>query len=142
MIRQPSLSPCPSEKGGEGFLDGDGADNLGLALDGQAAASRGDIYEDKVLAKMLKEGILAGADVFEDEPDIDGNPLLECDTAILTPHTAGADTNADAIEMVMKFNIDNIFKLADGTLPDSIVNPEAVAGEAPQGENLSLIQSR
>ena len=96
--------------------------------------SRGGIYEDKVLAKVLKEGILAGAaaDVFEDEPDVEGNPLLECDNAILTPHTAGAATNADAIEMVMKFNVDNIFKLADGELPDSIVNPEVIKGEVPR----------
>jgi D-3-phosphoglycerate dehydrogenase / 2-oxoglutarate reductase len=96
--------------------------------------SRGGIYEDRILAKVLREGCIAGAavDVFEDEPDIAGNPLLECDTALLTPHTAGAANNADAITAVMKFNVDNIFTLADGKLPDSIVNPEVIAGTVPE----------
>ncbi len=98
--------------------------------------SRGGIYEDRVLAKVLQEGCIAGAavDVFEDEPKIEGNPLLDCDTAILTPHTAGAANNVDAITAVMKFNVDNIFRLAEGELPESIVNPEAVNGKAPEGK--------
>ena len=100
--------------------------------------SRGGIYEDKVLAKVLREGTIAGAavDVFEDEPDIAGNPLLECDTALLTPHTAGAANNDDALTAVMKFNIENVLSLADGRLPVSIVNPEAAEEPVPE-ENIS-----
>ncbi|ORC37899.1 hypothetical protein B4O97_02555 [Marispirochaeta aestuarii] len=96
--------------------------------------SRGGIYSDAVLAGILKEGVVAGAgiDVFEDEPDVDSNPLLKCRTAIVTPHIAGAANNTDAIRMVMKQNVDSVFHQVEGRLPDSIVNPEVLEGKVPE----------
>ena len=95
--------------------------------------SRGGIYSDAVLAKVLDEGVIAGAalDVFEDEPDVADNPLLKCERAILTPHTAGAGNNIDSMRMVMESLVDSIFLMADGQLPGSILNPEAVPEEVP-----------
>lgn len=96
--------------------------------------SRGGIYPDALLARALKEGWIAGAgvDVFEDEPEVEGNPLLSCETAILTPHSAGAVNNLDSVGMVMESLVDSVFRIADGELPDSIVNPEASSRSVPR----------
>ncbi len=95
--------------------------------------SRGGIYSDAVLARVLNDGVIAGAavDVFEREPDVEGNPLLACERAIVTPHVAGTANNIDAIAMVMASLVDSVFNIADGELPGSIVNPESVAGDIP-----------
>ncbi len=95
--------------------------------------SRGGIYDDAVLAKILKEGVISGAglDVFEDEPHIENNPLLECETAILSPHIAGASNNQDTITAIAKSLVDSTFKVVEGDLPDSIINPEATDKEVP-----------
>ncbi len=100
--------------------------------------SRGGIYQDAVLAEVLNEGIIAGAavDVYEEEPIIDDNPLLHCENAICTPHIAGADNNVDAVMAIITSIVDSLFSMADGGLPSSILNPEAVEYEIPQ-ENLS-----
>jgi D-3-phosphoglycerate dehydrogenase len=96
--------------------------------------SRGEIYADAVLARALTEGWIAGAavDVFEDEPEVGGNPLLACERAILTPHVAGAANNLDSIKMVMETLVDSIFKIAAGELPDNIINPEASSRPVPR----------
>ncbi|MEW6670906.1 MAG: NAD(P)-dependent oxidoreductase [Thermodesulfobacteriota bacterium] len=96
--------------------------------------SRGGIYPDALLARALAEGWIAGAavDVFEDEPDVGGNPLLSCERAILTPHVAGAMNNLDSIRMVMEPLVDSIFNIAEGALPDNIINPEASSRPVPR----------
>ncbi|MGE0220156.1 C-terminal binding protein [Mycolicibacterium sp.] len=52
--------------------------------------SRGGLVDEHALADALRAGHLfgAGIDVFETEPPNPDNPLLDCDTAILTPHAA------------------------------------------------------
>lgn len=52
--------------------------------------SRGGLVDEHALAAALQEGRLAGAgiDVWEHEPVEEGNPLLACDTALLSPHAA------------------------------------------------------
>ncbi len=54
--------------------------------------ARGGIINEADLAQALKSGHVAGAaiDVFTEEPPT-GNPLLDCDQAVLTPHL-GAST--------------------------------------------------
>ena len=93
--------------------------------------SRGGIYSDAVLARVLNDAAIAGAavDVFEDETGVLGNPLLGCERAILTPHIAGAVNNVDAIRMVMESLVDSVFRIANGTLPNGILNPEAAGGD-------------
>ncbi len=96
--------------------------------------SRGGIYDDAVLAKILNDGVIAGAatDVFEEEPVPADNPLLACDNAICTPHVAGAANNVDAVCAVARSLVDSLIKMADGELPDSIVNPEVLKNDIPE----------
>jgi len=52
--------------------------------------SRGGLIDEQALADALHSGHLfgAGIDAFAHEPTEDGNPLLACESAILTPHAA------------------------------------------------------
>lgn len=53
--------------------------------------ARGGLVDEAALTEALKTGRLLGAgiDAFSQEPPV-GNPLLEIDSAIVTPHLAGA----------------------------------------------------
>jgi D-3-phosphoglycerate dehydrogenase len=55
--------------------------------------ARGGIIDEQALASALRQGIIAGAslDVFSNEP-CTGNPLLEFDNVVVTPHI-GATTH-------------------------------------------------
>jgi D-3-phosphoglycerate dehydrogenase len=52
--------------------------------------ARGPLVNEEELVRALQDGWIAGAgiDVFEEEPVPPGNPLLELDTVVATPHTA------------------------------------------------------
>lgn len=54
--------------------------------------SRGGIVDERTLAAALMAGEIsaAGVDVYDGEPPAADNPLFGCDTAVLTPHVAGA----------------------------------------------------
>jgi D-3-phosphoglycerate dehydrogenase len=58
--------------------------------------SRGSLVDSFEVAKALANGHLAGAglDVLETEPITAGHPILACDSAILTPHSAAFSTEA------------------------------------------------
>jgi len=53
--------------------------------------ARGGLVDEAALAEALKAGRLSGAgiDAFSQEPPV-GNPLLELDNTVVTPHLAGA----------------------------------------------------
>lgn len=106
--------------------------------------SRGGLYEEASLARVLDEGVIATAavDVFESEPEVTGNPLLSCDSSILTPHIAGTANNLDAIRMVMESLVDSVFMLADGQLPDNTLNPEAARSPVPPEKRSPSFKSR
>ncbi|MDX9918049.1 MAG: D-glycerate dehydrogenase [Gudongella sp.] len=55
-------------------------------------ASRGQVIDEKVLIKALKEGWIAGAglDVYEVEPVEEDNPLLELENVVTLPHIGSA----------------------------------------------------
>ena len=55
------------------------------------AMSRGPLFDDMALVKVLKEGHLRGAglDVFPVEPVPAGHPIFECTNVVMTPHTSG-----------------------------------------------------
>ncbi len=55
------------------------------------AMSRGPLFDDMALVKVLKEGHLRGAglDVFPTEPIPSNHPIFECDNVVMTPHTSG-----------------------------------------------------
>lgn len=55
------------------------------------AMSRGKLFDDMALVKVLKEGHLRGAglDVFPMEPIPSTHPIFDCTNVVMTPHTSG-----------------------------------------------------
>jgi D-3-phosphoglycerate dehydrogenase len=85
--------------------------------------ARGGLVVEADLAAALRSGHLRGAglDVFEREPAV-GNPLLELDNVLASPHVAGVDTQS-LIEMANSA-AQNIVDLAAGVWPERcVVNP-------------------
>ncbi|MDX1745397.1 MAG: NAD(P)-dependent oxidoreductase, partial [Halobacteriales archaeon] len=98
--------------------------------------TRGGIYEDAVLAQAVEEGWIGGAaiDVFEDEPNVLGNPLLDLEDDFMTPHIAGlTHDSANRIGSLMSESIINVM---NGELPINILNPDCTEEDIPE-ENLS-----
>jgi D-3-phosphoglycerate dehydrogenase len=99
--------------------------------------SRGGIYPDEELAAALEAGELRGAaiDVFEGEPDVEGNALLDVEDVHLTPHVAGLTT--DAIRRMHDLMAESIVNLKQGEPPINVLNPaayETLTGETlPEG---------
>ncbi len=84
--------------------------------------ARGGVIDEGALAKVLKEGIIAGAglDVFENEPEIHPE-LLEMENVVLLPHL-GSATIEGRVEMGEKVII-NIKSFVDGhNPPDRILD--------------------
>jgi D-3-phosphoglycerate dehydrogenase len=90
--------------------------------------ARGGIINEASLAKAVAEGKVAGAavDVFTKEPPT-GNPLLEQDKIITTPHL-GAST-AEAQVNVALAVADQILAIAKGGLPTNAINMPAISPE-------------
>jgi glyoxylate reductase len=87
--------------------------------------ARGAIVDQAALARALKEGRIAaaGIDVYEQEPLPPGDPLLECETAVLVPHL-GSATHATRARMA-RVAAENIVAGLQGRRPPNLVNPEA-----------------
>lgn len=94
--------------------------------------SRGGIYPDEDLARAIREDELRGAaiDVFEDESEAAGNPLLEIDEIQVTPHIGGA--TIDSFRRIREIMSDSILAIKNGEPPRNVLNPDAY--EARYGE--------
>lgn len=90
--------------------------------------ARGGIINEAALAKAVAQGKVAGAavDVFTKEPPT-GNPLLEQEKIIVTPHL-GAST-AEAQVNVAIAVADQILTIARGGLPSNAINMPAISPE-------------
>ena len=99
-------------------------------------AARGGVYPDDDLAEAVREGWIAGAvvDVFEDEPEVEDNPLLELDQedALLTPHILGNAT-VSAGRRVRELVTEAVLSLARGEYPPNVLNPEVYDEPVPEG---------
>jgi phosphoglycerate dehydrogenase-like enzyme len=91
--------------------------------------SRGPALREAELIQALNEKIIAGAalDVFEEEPMSMENPLRQVDPMrlILTPHNIGA--NPGSGEAGQKMAAQSMLAILDGKVPDTVVNPQAIA---------------
>lgn len=91
-------------------------------------AARGGIVDEVALADALARGKVgaAGIDVFEQEPPAPGNPLMQYDQVILSPHIAGVTEGAS--ERMAIGSAQNIIDFFNGRIdPALIVNKERLA---------------
>jgi phosphoglycerate dehydrogenase-like enzyme len=87
--------------------------------------ARGAVVDETALYEALREKRIAGAglDVFEAEPPLPDNPLLQLDNVVMTAHTAGVDLQSRD-DMARKA-AECIAALSRGEWPaECIVNPE------------------
>ena len=98
--------------------------------------TRGGVYEDEVLAEALRDGELAGAaiDVFENEPHVEGNPLLDVEDILVTPHIAGI--TRESLTRIGNILSESLLAVHRGELPDNVLNP-AVYDRSVPDERLS-----
>lgn len=90
-----------------------------------ANTARGGVVCEKALADALASGQVgvAGVDVFEEEPPVDGSPLFFHDAVLLSPHIAGL--TAECGERMAIASIENAVNFLAGTIePHLIVNQE------------------
>lgn len=93
--------------------------------------ARGGLVDEAALADALKAGRLLGAgiDAFSQEPPV-GNPLLEIDSAIVTPHLAGA--TLDNFASVVARSVENAKAVLRGeplpTDDEAVAPSRALAG--------------
>jgi phosphoglycerate dehydrogenase-like enzyme len=87
--------------------------------------ARGELVVEKDLADALEAGRLDGAalDTTREEPPRPGNPLLERDDVILTPHS-GANTD-EARAAMGRAALDDLLAVLDGRAPrHPVVKPD------------------
>lgn len=85
--------------------------------------ARGGLVDEQALYEALKTGQLAGAafDVFSKEPSV-GNPLLELENFIATPH-CGSATSQTTLRMGLMAS-ENALAVLRGERPAAVANPE------------------
>ena len=88
--------------------------------------ARGEIIDEVILVRALRESWIAGAglDVFEQEPPSPLNPLFSLDNVIVGSHNL-----AQCEEMKQLANrgvAEAVLALANGTIPKNLVNPEVL----------------
>lgn len=85
--------------------------------------ARGELVDQDALVTALRERRLAGAalDVFAVEPLPPGDPLLELDNVILTPHWAAS--TSDAWQATGRAMAAGMLRVARGEVPENVVNP-------------------
>jgi D-3-phosphoglycerate dehydrogenase len=88
--------------------------------------ARFGIHDETSLHAAIASGHLAGAglDVWEREPPPTDHPLLQLDTVIATPHTAGITEDSRA--RVARFAADQLIDIFDGRDPARPINPEVL----------------
>jgi D-3-phosphoglycerate dehydrogenase len=88
--------------------------------------SRGAVIDEQAMIDALTNGTIAGAglDVFEIEPIVAENPLLDLDNVVLTAHQASSAIEARLRTPVSA--IDNVIRYVHGERPNFIRNPAAL----------------
>lgn len=86
--------------------------------------SRGGLINTHALAKAVKENKIAGAalDVYPTEPPDPGDPLLDLDRVVLTPHVAWC--TEEAVRRLEMTAVQHAITLLQGGRPRNVVNPD------------------
>jgi D-3-phosphoglycerate dehydrogenase len=86
--------------------------------------ARGGLVDETALAEALRNDELAGAglDVMEDEP-VHESPLLELDSAVLTPHVAWY--SEQSLDELRRKAAENALRVLQGEKPHGLVNEPA-----------------
>jgi D-3-phosphoglycerate dehydrogenase len=89
--------------------------------------ARGAIVDEGALIEALRMGILGGAglDTYEQEPPEAGNPLLEMENVLCSPHCAWY--SEQAIETLQKKAADEVVAVLSGNRPQYQVNAACMA---------------
>ena len=88
--------------------------------------ARGELTDEAALAKAVRDGWIGGAgvDVFSTEPPPPDHPLIlaakEGANIVLTPHTAGA--TSDARMRIIQVTVQNVVRVLLGQKPENVVN--------------------
>jgi phosphoglycerate dehydrogenase-like enzyme len=90
--------------------------------------SRGPVVDEAALIRALQDGHLAGAglDVFDPEPPMPDNPLLDMENVVVTPHVA-SNTDKGYWKMSMSV-VDQVLQLLAGERPSFVIDPAAWPG--------------
>ena len=85
---------------------------------------RGPVVDESALVTALRDGTImaAGLDVTDPEPPDPGNPLLQMDNVVITPHRSSAVPEAG--EKSRAFAVQNAARVAIGGEPLSVVPVE------------------
>lgn len=105
------------------------------------STARGGLVDQQALYEALVNGKIAGAglDVFEKEPVDPNDPILTLDNVIVSPH---ALCWTDECERIMGEKVlESIQAVANGELPESLVNPDA-AKNPQQQARLAALKAR
>ena len=88
--------------------------------------SRGTIVDSKALYEALKSNLISGAavDVYDPEPIEPGDPILELDNFIITPHLGFYSERS--IKEVRRISASNIATVLSGGGPQNVINPEVL----------------
>jgi phosphoglycerate dehydrogenase-like enzyme len=88
--------------------------------------ARGGIVDQAALTRALEEGWIAGAglDVFESEPVDPGDPLLQLDNVLLSPHAVCLTDELFRLSGLSA--AEAVVDVASGRAPRHLVNPEAL----------------
>lgn len=88
--------------------------------------ARGALVDEQALFRALQEGRIAGAglDVFGNEPEIVGNPLLTLPNVIATPHIGGM--TPETMKAQAARTVEIVREILAGKIPTGAVNARAV----------------
>jgi D-3-phosphoglycerate dehydrogenase len=98
--------------------------------------ARGGIHDERALAEALGARRIAGAglDVWDPEPPPHDHPLLQFDTVIASPHTAG--TTREARRHIATIAAQQMLDILDGKPATRLLNPQAWPAFAKKFERL------